>query len=79
MSPIVAHSSELDQQPIRCICRLAREDKFRLDQKPKCFLIGITQASSRLQWKLREFNNYILAITLIDTLAMHRMEKEIFR
>ena len=69
MSPIVALSSELEQQSIRRICSLAREDKFRLDQKPKYFLIGIAQASSRLQWKLQEYNNYVMAITLIVNLG----------
>lgn len=68
MLPIVAFSNELEQQSVRPICSLAREDKFRLDQRPKCFLIGIIQASSRLQWKLQEFDNYVMVITLIVNL-----------
>lgn len=69
MWSIVALSSELEQQSIGRTCSLAREDKFRLDQKPKCFPIGITQGSSRLQWKLPQFNNHVMAITLTVNLG----------
>lgn len=63
---------------MRYVCSLARKDKSRLDQKPKWFLIGITQASSRLQWKLQEFNSYEIAITLTVNLGYTWDEKELF-
>ena len=72
MLPTAAFSRELAQQSVRRICSLAREDKLRLDQEPKGFLTGI---SSRLQWELQEFNNYVMAITLIVSLGYARDEK----
>lgn len=48
---------------------IAREDEFRLCQEPQVFIQGRTQASSRLQWKLLEFNNYVMMITSIVNLG----------
>lgn len=42
---------------------------MQVNQKPKYFLTGITQTSCRHQWKLEEYNNYVMVIPLIVSLA----------